>query len=159
MTCIFSSNRILSNRNLLNHNFLNREWLMFIGRKDELKFLKSKYEKSNGQLVVIYGRRRIGKTELLREFFKDIPHLIHLWHSHSNGILEWLNQNTFLLLKKDDLKLSFCKSFGLVDKDISSVSRIIKDAIDAKMVKANDPNTAPRYLKYVPYWAWILTCW
>jgi len=51
---------------------------MFIGRKDELKFLKSKYEKSNGQLVVIYGRRRIGKTELLREFFKDIPHLIHL---------------------------------------------------------------------------------
>jgi len=43
--------------------------------------------------------------------------------------------------------------FGLDDKDISSVSRIIKDAIDAKMIKASDPNTAPRYLKYVPYWA------
>jgi predicted HTH transcriptional regulator len=43
--------------------------------------------------------------------------------------------------------------FGLDDKDISSVSRIIKDAIAEKMIKASDPNTAPRYLKYVPYWA------
>ena len=43
--------------------------------------------------------------------------------------------------------------FGLDDKDISSVSRIIKDTIDAKMIKAADPNTAPRYLKYIPYWA------
>lgn len=42
--------------------------------------------------------------------------------------------------------------FGLDDKDISIVSRIIKDTIDTKMIKANDPNTAPRYLKYVPYW-------
>ncbi len=43
--------------------------------------------------------------------------------------------------------------FGLNDKDISSVSRIIKDALDADMIKASDPNTAPRYLKYVPFWA------
>lgn len=28
--------------------------------------------------------------------------------------------------------------FGLDDKDISSVSRIIKDTIDAKMIKAAD---------------------
>lgn len=43
--------------------------------------------------------------------------------------------------------------FGLDDKDISIVSRIIKDAVDADMIKALDPNTAPRYLKYVPFWA------
>lgn len=43
--------------------------------------------------------------------------------------------------------------FGLKDKEISIVSRIIKDAIDANMIKAVDPNTAPRYLKYVQFWA------
>lgn len=43
--------------------------------------------------------------------------------------------------------------FGLKSKDISSVSRIIRDAIDSNMVKALDPDTAPRYLKYVPFWA------
>ena len=43
---------------------------MFIGRKAELQFLKSKYEADGGQLVVLYGRRRIGKTETLLEFCK-----------------------------------------------------------------------------------------
>jgi len=50
---------------------------MFFGRKDELEFLKSRYEKDIGQLIVIYGRRRIGKTELLREFCKDMPHVFY----------------------------------------------------------------------------------
>ena len=43
--------------------------------------------------------------------------------------------------------------FGLNDKSISSVSRIIRDTLDANMIKALDPNTAPRYLKYIPFWA------
>lgn len=41
---------------------------MFIGREDELKFLNEKYEADDGQLIVLYGRRRVGKTEILREF-------------------------------------------------------------------------------------------
>ncbi len=44
---------------------------MFIGRKDELAFLREQYNASDGRLLVLYGRRRIGKTELLREFCKD----------------------------------------------------------------------------------------
>lgn len=48
---------------------------MFIGREQELAFLNSRYEDSNGQLIVLYGRRRIGKTETLREFCKDKPHI------------------------------------------------------------------------------------
>jgi len=50
---------------------------MFIGRTEELNFLKTRYIKRNGQLIVIYGRRRIGKTELLREFCKNIPHVFY----------------------------------------------------------------------------------
>ncbi len=48
---------------------------------------------------------------------------------------------------------SLRQRFGLDDKGSSTASRIIKDAVDAKKVKPLDPNTAPRYMKYIPYWA------
>ena len=50
---------------------------MFIGREAELRFLQEKYEEKKGQLIVLYGRRRVGKTETLREFCKDKPHVFY----------------------------------------------------------------------------------
>ncbi|MBQ8837118.1 MAG: ATP-binding protein [Clostridia bacterium] len=50
---------------------------MFIGRETELSFLQDKYNDKNGQLVVLYGRRRVGKTETLREFCKGKPHIFY----------------------------------------------------------------------------------
>lgn len=51
--------------------------IMFIGREEELRFLQDKYEEKRGQLIVLYGRRRVGKTETLREFCKDKPHVFY----------------------------------------------------------------------------------
>lgn len=48
---------------------------MFIGREAELKFLNDKHAEKQGQLIVLYGRRRVGKTETLREFCKGKPHV------------------------------------------------------------------------------------
>lgn len=42
----------------------------FQGRKSELDFLEEKYNSQDGQLVIIYGRRRIGKTETISHFCK-----------------------------------------------------------------------------------------
>ena len=50
---------------------------MFIGREAELTFLQNKYEEKKGQLIVLYGRRRVGKTETLREFCKGKPHVFY----------------------------------------------------------------------------------
>lgn len=47
----------------------------FIGRETELQFLENKYAENRGQLIVLYGRRRVGKTETLREFCKGKPHV------------------------------------------------------------------------------------
>lgn len=44
---------------------------MFIGRESELKFLSDAYESQKAEFIVLYGRRRVGKTELLNEFCKD----------------------------------------------------------------------------------------
>jgi AAA+ ATPase superfamily predicted ATPase len=43
----------------------------FIDRKIENDYLESIYRKSGKQLVVIYGRRRVGKTELINHFCKN----------------------------------------------------------------------------------------
>ena len=42
----------------------------FKNRVRELLFLNELYEKKTAKLIVLYGRRRVGKTELLREFLK-----------------------------------------------------------------------------------------
>ena len=44
--------------------------MKFIGRKTELAKLSAEYE-HNGSFVVIYGRRRVGKTTLIKEFLKQ----------------------------------------------------------------------------------------
>ena len=50
---------------------------MFIGREKELKFLNSHYETSGLDFIPIYGRRRVGKTELIQEFIKNKRAIIY----------------------------------------------------------------------------------
>jgi len=45
----------------------------FIDREDELAFLKSRLDYDEPQLLIIYGRRRVGKTELLVRFMHENP--------------------------------------------------------------------------------------
>ena len=42
-----------------------------VGRADELKILNELYESKSFEFLIMYGRRRIGKTTLLQEFSKD----------------------------------------------------------------------------------------
>jgi hypothetical protein len=44
---------------------------MFIDRKQELTLLNKIYKSGKAELILLYGRRRIGKTRLLKEFIKD----------------------------------------------------------------------------------------
>ncbi len=44
---------------------------MFIGRERELKTLNNLYASNKFEFAVIYGRRRVGKTELIKQFIKD----------------------------------------------------------------------------------------
>lgn len=43
----------------------------FIDRKKELNFLNKEYENKESSLIILYGRRRIGKTSLIKEFGKN----------------------------------------------------------------------------------------
>ncbi len=44
---------------------------MIIGRKEEISKLKRAYDSDHSEFVAVYGRRRIGKTYLIRETFED----------------------------------------------------------------------------------------
>ncbi|MBI3605657.1 MAG: ATP-binding protein, partial [Nitrospirae bacterium] len=53
----------------------------FINRKKELAFLEEKWRERRAQLIVLWGKRRVGKTELVKQFMKDKPHVYFLSES------------------------------------------------------------------------------
>lgn len=46
---------------------------LFVDREKELRFLEEHYASNSAELIVIYGRRRVGKTELCLRFSKGKP--------------------------------------------------------------------------------------
>ena len=44
---------------------------MLIGREKEIQELRQAYDSEESKFVAIFGRRRIGKTYLVREVFHD----------------------------------------------------------------------------------------
>lgn len=78
---------------------------MFIGRKFELENFKKLYIKNEFQFVVMYGRRRVGKTTLISEFCKDKPTIFYVaeeyndkmaLQSFSDKILDYFDMKDFI---------------------------------------------------------------
>lgn len=53
----------------------------FINRKKELLFLEEKWNETGPQFIVLWGKRRVGKTELVKQFIKDKSHIYFLSES------------------------------------------------------------------------------
>ena len=95
---------------------------MFVGRKQELQFLNDKYDSPNGQLVVLYGRRRVGKTETLREFCKGKPHVFYSCREISDKLQ--LKSFSEKLLKEKIPAASYIKEFADWDTALGSISAL-----------------------------------
>lgn len=50
----------------------------FIDRVDEMTTLEKEYKRKAASMVILYGRRRVGKTELIRHFIQNKPSLYFL---------------------------------------------------------------------------------
>lgn len=61
-----------------------------IGRTKEKKKLERLYHSNKAQFLAIYGRRRIGKTHLIRSFFRDKGVYFEVTGSHGAGKKEQL---------------------------------------------------------------------
>ena len=58
---------------------------MFIGRENELQFLEDAYASHKAEFIMLYGRRRVGKTELLNEFCKDKPCIFYTCREYTDS--------------------------------------------------------------------------
>lgn len=63
----------------------------FVDREQEMETLQSEYEREGSALVVLYGRRRVGKTTLISEFIKGKKALFFLASEEA----EAQNRNAF----------------------------------------------------------------
>lgn len=53
--------------------------MIFYDRVSELEALESEFESEGFSFFVVYGRRRVGKTELIKQFCRDKDHVYHLF--------------------------------------------------------------------------------
>lgn len=129
---------------------------MFANRYSELKLLNDEYISNNFAFTILYGRRRVGKTTLIKEFIKDKPAIYFLATLENFGVVlkrfqllvaEFLNDNFLKELQLRDFKQLFeyigQKNFsqkpviiidefqylGKLDESIASQFQLIVDEI------------------------------
>ena len=91
----------------------------FVDRELEMETLQNEYERDGSALVVLYGRRRVGKTTLISEFIKDKKALFFLASEES----EAQNRNAFKekvadFIDSDLLRSAEIKSWDVLFKSI-----------------------------------------
>ena len=121
----------------------------FINRERELAALESQYASEGASLMVIYGRRRVGKTRLIREFIKNKKALFFLAQEE--------NDKTSMKRFADELKLytgeksmkysEWRDLFEIIAKYEQSEKKLI--IIDELPFLINANQTIPGTLKWV----------
>lgn len=96
---------------------------VFVDRQQEMETLQSEYERNGSALVVLYGRRRVGKTTLISEFIRDKNALFFLASEESEA------QNRAAFKEK---AAEFIDSELLRNADVKSWDVIFKAIVDAK---------------------------
>lgn len=94
----------------------------FVDREEELETLQNEYRRGGSALVILYGRRRVGKTTLISEFIKDKKALFFLASEES----ETQNRNAFR-----EKAAEFLDSDLLRSADIKNWDALFKAIVDA----------------------------
>jgi AAA+ ATPase superfamily predicted ATPase len=104
--------------------------MSFINREQELKVLNEKWQSNIVQFFIIYGKRRVGKTELIKQFIKDKSAIYFLADKRTtadqlrelgqiigsyfkdeilikNGFGDWIEVFSYLKTKTTDMPLVF----------------------------------------------------
>lgn len=95
----------------------------FIDREEEMETLQNEYERNGSALVILYGRRRVGKTTLISQFMKDKNALFFLASEES----ETQNRNAFRervaeFLDSDLLRSADVKNWDVLFQSIMDAS-------------------------------------
>ena len=96
----------------------------FINRENELQFLNDEYNRMGSSLVILYGRRRVGKTELASAFMRNKNALYFLVTEENEN----QNRNMFKeaiadFCNNDLLKNAKIDDWGVLFKTLISMSK------------------------------------
>ncbi|MDO5861469.1 MAG: ATP-binding protein [Thermoplasmata archaeon] len=103
---------------------------MFVGRKEEMEYLESMYRSSGYDLMVMYGRRRIGKTELL-ERFADGKRSVFFTARNSTPEK---NISAFL----EEIPRKYIVGRESLDQVLESVAQMAEDTADGRLLLVID---------------------
>lgn len=95
----------------------------FVDREKELEFLEQEYRREGSSLVILYGRRRVGKTALATKFMEGKPALYFLVTEES----EQQNRNAF-----KDAVADFCGNELLKSASLTQWEPIFKALCEKK---------------------------
>lgn len=110
---------------------------MFVGREKELQALDRAYHTKGFQMAVIYGRRRVGKSTMIREFVKGKKAVFYTCTKTGERNAEYFASEVMRVLDPGLSEVSF--------RDLSSVLRYITEKLnEEKLVIIIDE---------LPYWA------
>ncbi|KUK15155.1 MAG: ATPase [Petrotoga mobilis] len=101
---------------------------MFIDREKECEFLRRKVSSNRAELLIVYGRRRVGKTFLLQNclekalfFTADLSSSFHLMNRFLNEIKTILKLPATLRISSWDEFFSLLKNVFEIRKDLKTV--------------------------------------
>ena len=133
----------------------------FVNRTEELKTLEKQYKSNDSSLVVVYGRRRVGKTSLINEFLKrhkDTLYFLATEESESQNLnafklqvaeytgnellktanVDWLTVFKILVNQKtESKKIIVIDEFQYIGKANSAFPSIMQKVWDTLLQSAN----------------------
>ena len=96
---------------------------MFYCREEELRTMNNRYKKGHFECVVIYGRRRVGKTALINEFCKGKPTVyFSALNASSQENLEALSKAIYTCQNSDSTSAPTYRSYEDALEDITGMA-------------------------------------
>ena len=89
---------------------------MFIGRERELALLEDRYASGSFEFVPIYGRRRVGKTTLIKRFLEGL---------NIKTVKEFENRKAISIKDLHSMRHVFCYYAGQVGISLAVVQSIV----------------------------------
>lgn len=77
--------------------------------------------------------------------FTNIPMDDKIWATYLHACIKYIEGNAIT-------NRSLRERFGVAESYSGTISRLIKEVMNCRLIKPVDPDTAPRYMKYIPVW-------
>ena len=77
--------------------------------------------------------------------FTNIPMDDKIWATYLHACIKYIEGNAIT-------NSSLRERFGVAESYSGTISRLIKEVMNCRLIKPVDPDTAPRYMKYIPVW-------